>query len=479
MRNDDSAAIAELHELFDLQRAAYFNNPEPTLQERVELIQRIPAMMLEHHDQVLDAMHSDYGNHPALTTTMFDFLNVLERAQHALENIESWMQPDMKPLSPELYGSSTAYIRHQPKGVIGNLAAWNFPFDISIGPLVDMLAAGNRVIIKPSEQVPACGDLMKEMITKTFDPQWVAVVTGGIELASHFSTLRWDHLLYTGNTRIGREVALKAAENLVPVTLELGGKNPTVFTEDAVNEKTVRSMLRIKFTKNGQLCINADHAYVPSSQLDNFLALVRSQMDDLFDDFTNADDICTVINERQWARLQNLVQDARERDHQSLIEFGSPAHTDRGCRMPFTLVCNPAADALVSQTEIFGPMLPVYSYDSLDEVITRIQQGERPLGVYMFSNDQEKIEQLRRRTASGGFTLNCCSLHGAQANMGFGGVGHSGTGRHHGYAGFCEFSNPRGHMELADDANIEPLLSPHRDSTAQFVQQVLGGAGNA
>ncbi|MFV0277003.1 MAG: aldehyde dehydrogenase family protein [Parahaliea sp.] len=477
MHSDDTAAIAELHQVFDQQRAAYFNNPDPTLEERIELIQRIPAMMLSHHDQVVEAMHSDYGNHPALTTTMFDFLNVLERAQHALDNLESWMQPEMKALPTALYGSSTAYIRHQPKGVIGNLSAWNFPFDISIGPLVDMLAAGNRIIIKPSEQVPACGALMKEMIAKTFDPEWVAVVTGGIELASHFSTLRWDHLLYTGNTRIGREVALKAADNLVPITLELGGKNPTVFTENAVNESNIKNLLQTKFTKNGQVCINIDHIYVPSSQLDNFLGLVRKQMDDLFDDYTNADDMCAIINKRQWTRLQNMVKDARDRDPESLVEFGSPAHTDSGCRMPFTLVCNPAPDAQVSQTEIFGPMLPVYSYDNLDEVIGRIQGGERPLGVYMYSDDSQKIEQLRRRTTSGGFTLNCCSLHGAQANMGFGGIGHSGNGRHHGYAGFCEFSNPRSHIELAEDASIEPLMSPHRGVTAQLVEQALGGAG--
>ncbi|MFV0477081.1 MAG: aldehyde dehydrogenase family protein [Parahaliea sp.] len=474
MSNDDSAAIAQLHELFDLQRAAYFKNPEPALAERIELIQRIPTMMLDHHDQIIEAMHSDYGNHPALTTTMFDFLNVLERAQHALENIEEWIKPSMRQLAPEIYGSSSAYIRHQPKGVIGNLSAWNFPFDISVGPLVDMLAAGNRIIVKPSEQVPACGELMKEMIAKTFDPEWVAVVTGGIELASHFSTLRWDHLLYTGNTRIGREVALKAADNLVPITLELGGKNPVVLTEDAVNETNVKNLLQTKFTKNGQVCINVDHVYVPAAQMDNFLGLLRKVIDNLFDDFTHADDICNVINKRQWTRLQNMVQDARNRDADSLIEFGSTATTEHGCRMPFTVICNPSAEAEVSKNEIFGPVLPVYGYNDLDEVIALIQQGERPLGIYMYSDDAEKVERVRSRTSSGGFTVNCSSLHGAQANMGFGGVGHSGTGRHHGYAGFCEFSNARGYIELATDANIGPLLSPHREATAQLAKAAMG-----
>ncbi|WP_116365749.1 aldehyde dehydrogenase family protein [Parahaliea mediterranea] len=474
MTNNDSNAIAELHRIFDAQRAAYFNQPEPTLAERIDRLQRVPAMLASRHDRVVEAMHADYGNHPALTTTLFDYLAVFERAQQALENVEQWMQPDPRPLPDALYGSSKAYIRHQPKGVIGNLSAWNFPFDISFGPMIDMLAAGNRVIIKPSEQVPACGEAMREMITDAFAEDEVAVVTGGLELARHFSTLRWDHLVYTGNTRIGREVALKAAENLVPVTLELGGKNPVIFTENAVTADNVRKVLAVKITKNGQICINADHVYVPFEQRERFVELVRQQIADWFEDFTLSDDVCNILNRRQWSRLQGLVDEARDHNPASVIELGTPANTDNGCRMPFTLVCDPAPELGVSTTEIFGPILPVYSYVSLDDVIGRIQAGERPLGIYMFSDEPEKIERVRSRTSSGGFTVNCVALHGAQSNLGFGGVGHSGTGRHHGIEGFREFSNPRAYLELADDARVEPLLGPHREQTAEFIQQLMG-----
>ncbi|WP_116365484.1 aldehyde dehydrogenase family protein [Parahaliea mediterranea] len=473
MSNNDANAIAELHQIFDAQRAAFSHNPEPEMPRRIELLQRIPEMLASRHAQVVDALQSDYKNHPALTATLFDFLNILERNQHALDNIEQWMQREERPLAQALYGSSVAYIRHQPKGVIGNLSAWNFPFDISFGPMIDMLAAGNRVIIKPSEQVPACGEVMREMIGDTFAADEVAVVTGGLDLARHFSTLHWDHLVYTGNTRVGREVALKAAQNLVPVTLELGGKNPVILTEDAVTPNNVERILATKITKNGQICINVDHVYVPRSKRDLFLDLLRKQIAAWFDDFTLSDEVCNILNQRQWSRLQNLVEEARESNPTSLVELGSPASTENGCRMPFTVVCDPAPEIGVSTTEMFGPILPIHTFDTLDEVINGIHRRERPLGIYMFSNNREDIEYVRSRTSSGGFTVNCVALHGAQANLGFGGVGHSGTGRHHGIEGFREFSNPRAYLELADDARIEPLLTPHREQTVEFVRHLM------
>ncbi|HSG61542.1 MAG TPA: aldehyde dehydrogenase family protein [Pseudomonadales bacterium] len=473
--NHDNAAIDELHRIFALQRAAFLEQPEPSAAQRIERLQRIPQMLAGRHQQVVDAMHADYGNHPALTTTLFDFLNIFERTQHAIDHVEQWMQPDNRPLETALYGHSSAYIRHQPKGVIGNLSAWNFPFDLSLGPLVDMLAAGNRVIIKPSEQVPACGELLKSMIADTFAEDEVAVVTGGIGLASHFSTLRWDHLLYTGNTRIGKEVALKAAQNLVPVTLELGGKNPVIMTEDAVTAENVKNILATKITKNGQICINADHVYVPKKQMAHFIELVSAQLAAWFDDYTTSDDICNILNHRQWTRLQHLVEEAKQHDPEGVIEFGSPASAEQGCRMPFTMVCNPSRDLGVSTSEVFGPIFPVYSYDDIEDVIHHVQQGERPLGIYMFSNDTHVIERVRSRTYSGGFTVNCVALHGAQSNLGFGGVGHSGTGRHHGIEGFKEFSNPRAYLELASDAHVEPLLAPHRQTTADLIKHLMGG----
>lgn len=469
----DNQAIAQLEAVFALQRAAYLKAPCPTLEERIDMLQRIPGMMMANAKRIAEALNSDYGHHPELTAYMFDVLNVAGRAQYAAKMLPTWMAREYRELEPHLYGSSKCYIEYQPKGVIGNMPAWNFPVDLTVGPLCEMLAAGNRVIIKPSEQTPAIGEVLAEILGGAFERERVAVVNGGVDLARHFSTLKWDHLLYTGNTAIGREVMLKCAENLVPVTLELGGKNPTVFTEEAVTARNVRSMLGIKLTKNGQLCITVDHCHVPESKLGDFIGHVKEFF--AAADYTTNPLGCAVINKRQFDRLQRYVDDARTRNAASVIELGSPADGSGPCRMPFTLVVNPEAGSLLDRNEVFGPILPIVTYADFDAVVARIQAGERPLGVYIFSDQPERIEQLRRNTSSGGFCVNAAALQGAQENLGFGGVGKSGMGRHHGLEGFREFSNPRGCVEAAPDNQLEPLMSPHGEATRQFIKAVTGG----
>jgi coniferyl-aldehyde dehydrogenase len=468
-------AIAQLEEVFALQKAAYLVAPCPTMEERLDLLGRIPGMMMANAKRIAEALNSDYGQHSELTSYMFDVLNVVGRAQYVAKMLPTWMARDYRELEPHLYGSSKAYIDYQPKGVIGNMPAWNFPVDLTVGPLCEMLAAGNRVIIKPSEQTPAIGALLAEMVSATFDRDRVAVVNGGIDLARHFSTLKWDHLLYTGNTTIGREVMLKCAENLVPVTLELGGKNPAVFTDEAVTAKNVRTLLGGKLTKNGQLCVTTDHCYVPKGKLDAFVGLVRDDVTATSGDYTTSPLNCAVINKRQFDRLQRYVDDAKERNAAGVIELGSAAESSGACRMPLTLVIDPAPDALVSQNEVFGPILPIFTYEAFDEVVARIRAGERPLGIYLFSDQAARIEQLQRNTSSGGFCVNAASLQAAQDNLGFGGIGKSGMGRHHGIEGFREFSNPRGVVELAPDARLDPLLSPHGEVARQFIKAVTGG----
>lgn len=475
----DQQAIAKLETIFLAQQTAHRQNPYSSLQTRLDLLGRIPAMMMANAKRIAEALNSDYCQHPALTSYMFDVLNVVARAQYVTDVLPTWMARDERPLNTDIYGSSKAYIEYQAKGVIGNMPAWNFPVDLSMGPLCEMLAAGNRVIIKPSEQTPAIGELLAEMISDNFDAEQVAVVNGGIGLARHFSTLCWDHLLYTGNTAIGREVMVNAAQNLVPVTLELGGKNPTVFTNEAVTQENVDRMLGIKLTKNGQLCITVDHCYVPSDQLEAFIEKVDAYITQRTGDYTQSALNCAVINPRQFDRLQRYVDEAKASTATRVIELGSAAARGNGstlpCRMPFTLVVNPEQGSLLDQNEVFGPVLPILTYEHFEEVEQKIQAAERPLGIYIFSNEPALIERLQRKTTSGGFVANGAALQGAQENLGFGGIGKSGMGRHHGIEGFREFSNPRGCVEVADDANLTPLMSPHDEATRQLVSAVTGG----
>src|SRR3982751_5363700 len=259
----DAGAIAELHQIVERQRAAFLADPYPSLEERLALLQALAGMVMAHRTQIQEAMSADFGVHPTVATDLIEVLGVAGRAAYAAERLETWMAPEPREVDPAMFGSARAFVQPQPKGVVGTIVPWNFPFDLSVGPLIEMLAAGNRVVIKPSEYTPACAELLRDMVRATFDGDRVDVVVGGLELAKAFTRVRWDHLLYTGNPAVGREIAKAAAEQLVPVTLELGGKCPAILTEDSVDEESVKQVLGTKTIKNGQMCISVDYCLVP------------------------------------------------------------------------------------------------------------------------------------------------------------------------------------------------------------------------
>jgi acyl-CoA reductase-like NAD-dependent aldehyde dehydrogenase len=273
---DDAAAIAELQEMVARQRAAFLADPFPSLEERQGLLGALAGMLMSHRTEIEDAMSSDFGVHPPLAADLIEVLGPAGRAVYAAEQLGSWMASEPRPADPVLYGSGRAFVQPQPKGVIGNIVPWNFPFDLSVGPLIEMLAAGNRVVIKPSEYTPACGELLRDMVHATFDRDRVDVALGGLELARAFTRVRWDHLLYTGSPGIGREIAKAAAEQLVPVTLELGGKCPAILTEDSIDAESVKQVLATKAIKNGQMCISVDYCLVPREKLEDFARLASA-----------------------------------------------------------------------------------------------------------------------------------------------------------------------------------------------------------
>src|SRR5213592_178673 len=276
----DGAAIAELQEIVERQRAAFLDDPYPSLEQRQGMLQALAGMVMAHRAQIQEAMTADFGVHPTLATDLIEVLGVAGRAAYAAERLESWMAAEPREADPALFGSGRAFVQPQPKGVVGNIVPWNFPFDLSVGPLIEMLAAGNRVVIKPSEYTPACAELLRDMVRATFDTDRVDVVVGGLELAQAFTRVRWDHLLYTGNPAIGREIAKAAAEQLVPVTLELGGKCPAIVAEDSVDAETLKQILGTKAIKSGQMCITVDYCLVPRERLEDFARLAAEHLRD-------------------------------------------------------------------------------------------------------------------------------------------------------------------------------------------------------
>ncbi|MHA6765153.1 aldehyde dehydrogenase family protein [Streptacidiphilus sp. PAMC 29251] len=471
---DDGPAIAELHRLHALQRKAFLAAPYPGAAERKEQLTALAGMVLGHREEIRAALSADFGAHPELFSDLVEVLGIAGRAVAAIEQLDQWMAEDERAVDPALFGTARAGIRFQPKGVIGVIVPWNFPFDLSLGPLVEILAAGNRAVVKPSDYTPACAELLRRMLAETFPEDRVAVAVGGLTLAREFPTLRWDHLLYTGSPAIGREVALAAAENLVPVTLELGGKCPAVLTADSVDAASVRGVVGTKLIKNGQMCISVDYALVPRAQLDDFVAHAEQYLTQELPDYASSPDCTGIITQRHLERILAMVEEARAAGARVVRLGGEGDPATR--RLPLVLVVDPPPELRIMQEEIFGPILPVIPYDDLDQALAWINAGERPLGLYVFSKDPRVAEHVLRQTTSGGACVNVCAVQGALPSLGFGGIGQSGSGRHHGIEGFREFSNPRGVVVRGTGDLADAFLPPYGPLLQGIVDSVLGGA---
>ncbi|MEG3143125.1 aldehyde dehydrogenase family protein [Sphingomonas sp. RT2P30] len=472
---DDHAAVAGLARAFDAQRAAFAANRDPSIEERRERLTALIGMMIGNRERISTAIASDFGAHPVPASELIEVLGVIGRAQYVLEHLEDWMRPDPRHVDPALFGTASAHVRYQPKGVIGNIVPWNFPFDLSVGPMVEMLAAGNRVIVKPSEYTPACAALLAEMVAATFDPSLVHVAVGGLDLARAFSATPWDHLLYTGSPGVGRQVMAAAAANLTPVTLELGGKCPAVMTPGSVNAANVEAVIGTKIIKNGQMCVSVDYCLVQRGEVEAFVNEAKAFMARAAPDYSHGDECTGMISPRHLDRALAMVQEARDRQNRIVVLQDEDVVDRATRRMPLSLVVDPAPDLRIMQEEIFGPILPVIPYDTLDDAIAGINAGERPLGLYVFGDDAAVTEDVLAATTSGGAAVNTCAVQSALPSMGFGGSGMSGMGRHHGIEGFREFSNQRGVVVRGQGDMIDAFYAPY-EKAAGIVQAVLGGS---
>ncbi len=469
---NDATAIEKLRAAFQAQRDAFNADRNPSLQERRSRLAALMGMLAANRERISAALAQDFGAHPVPASDLIEVLGPLGRARYVSEHLEAWMAPQPRETDPGLLGTSRAYVQNQPKGVVGNMVPWNFPFDLSVGPMVEMLAAGNRVIVKPSEYTPACAALLAEMVAATFDATLVTVAEGGLDLARAFSALPWDHLLYTGNPEVGRLVMAAAAQNLTPVTLELGGKCPAVLTPGSVTRRNVESVLGTKMIKGGQMCVSVDYAMVPRRELQTFVDHARAFIAEAAPDYARGSECTGIISDRHLDRLEVLLDEARQRQSTIVTLEQNDAIDRDGRRMPISLVIDPAPDLRIMHEEIFGPILPVVAYDELDAAIASINAGERPLGLYVFGDDPATTDHVLDHTSSGGAAVNTCAMQSALPSMGFGGSGHSGMGRHHGIEGFREFSNPRGVFVRGEGDMIEAFYPPYAKGAA-LVQAVL------
>jgi coniferyl-aldehyde dehydrogenase len=383
---------------------------------------------------------------------------VLGRTNYFLEHLPAWLARERIDLGPE-HGSSHGEILLLPKGVMGNIAPWNFAIESALIMCVDMLAAGNRVIVKPSELAPATAQAVADAVAAYFDPDLLGVVQGGPELAQEFAAMPWDHLTFTGSPRIGRLVAQTAARNMVPVTLELGGKNPALFAPDGVAEELVRLFLSFRTLKSGQVCTSPDLVLVPRAQIENWIALAKSVWQQAYPAYVGTDQCIGIINTAHFERLSGYVEEARARGVQ-IEGLNGDAPDSARRHFPLTLVVDPPADLGCMTEEVFGPVIPVVPYDDFDSAFARINAGETPLGAYIATHDPALAARFIREVRSGGAAVNNFGLQGGHVALPFGGLGNSGQGCHSARQGFLNYSHAKSVFWGASDSIVHKVLEP-------------------
>lgn len=433
---------AGITDLLACQQQAFGREGQVCAATRRARIQQVIDMLVAHSDALADAMDADFGGRSRGFSLMNDVLGSLGSLKHTRDHLEDWMQPDTRrSFAPYDQMGARAEVRHQPKGSVGIIGTWNAPLFTLFSPLACALGAGNRAILKPSEITPRTAELVAEIVGRHFDPEVVAVVTGDAGIGAAFAAQPFNHLVFTGSTAVGRKIMRAAADNLVPVTLELGGKSPVILSRSADLDEACRRLAIAKGSNGGQLCICPDVLYVPAEQLEAAIEQLKSQFCALYPRVNDNPDLVAVVNDNHLQRVEGYLADARERGVR--IESSHPETPANTRRCPLRLVINPPADSLIMQEEIFGPALVIQTYAEIEDAIGDINSRARPLALYYFGQDAAEEAMVLDNTLSGGVTVNDAMMHAAMHEAPFGGVGASGLGHYHGYEGFLEFSHAR------------------------------------
>jgi coniferyl-aldehyde dehydrogenase len=451
---------AALRSTLERQRAAFLRDGPPTLQQRKEALRRLRQLLIDHQDEIASAVDRDFGHRSRHETLLGELFLTAESIQHTIRHLSAWMKPERRSV-PFQFRPGRAQVIYQPLGVVGVISPWNYPVSLAVTPLATALAAGNRVMLKPSEYTPATSELLARLLGQAFGDEEVAVATGGPEVGTAFASLPFDHLLFTGGTATGRLIMRAASENLVPVTLELGGKSPALIDAAYPLERAARCIAKGKLFNAGQTCIAPDYVLLPATEAERFASLYADEVKRLYPSLVGNPDYTSVIHQRHYDRLRALVENARGKGSR-VIEInpaGEEMGAQTGRKLAPTLLLDVTDDMAAMQEEIFGPVLPVKTYGDLDEAIAYVNGHPRPLALYYFGADQGRQRKVLERTTAGGVTINDTLLHYLQEDLPFGGIGPSGMGAYHGREGFRTFSHEKAVFRQAR-FNSSGLISP-------------------
>ena len=427
-----------IESVFQEQRTAFASNPFPDSGERRRNLGRLLEALRDRREELAAAIDADFGGRSRYEVLFSEVYVAANAIRHARRHVKEWMQPRSRPVGWPLQ-PARASVMPQPLGVVGIIVPWNYPVFLGISPLAGALAAGNRVMLKPSEHTPRTSEAMAKLIADTFPRGLVTVVTGDASVGQAFTKLPFDHMLFTGSTAVGREVMRAAAENLTPVTLELGGKSPAIVAPDANLKRAAADIAYGKLLNAGQTCIAPDYVLVHNDSVEDLIAALRGAVQSYYPNGARDTGYTAIINPTHYQRLRRYVEDARDRGVRTIV-LGGEAPRDGGRKLPPTLLVDPPDDLAVMHEEIFGPVLPLKTYHSIDEAIEYVNTRPRPLALYLFTRSRKTTRQVLQRTIAGGVCVNDTLLHIADDDLPFGGVGASGMGHYHGREGFDTFS---------------------------------------
>lgn len=475
---DGHETDAEMAAALARQKAAHIREGFPNADLRIDRLNRAIGLLVDFQEDIEQALIKDFGHRSADASRFTDVSSSISALKHARKNVAKWMRSSKrKPEFPFGLMGAKAEVQYQPKGTVGIISPWNFPVNLTFTPLAGVFAAGNRAMIKPSEFTEHTSDLMARIFKQAFSEEEVFVATGGPEIGAAFSKLAFDHLVFTGATSIAHHVMRAAAENLVPLTLELGGKSPVILGRSADMEKAALRIMNGKTLNAGQICLAPDYAFVPKEKSGEFVRHAQNAVATMFPEgLKDNTDYTSIINQRHFDRLQGYLTDAREKGAE-LIELNpldenftqQPHH-----KMPPTLVLNPTADMAVMQEEIFGPILPIMEYTETREALAYVNAHDRPLGLYYFGEDALEKDVVLSSTTSGGVTVNDVVMHVAQEDLPFGGVGPSGMGSYHGHDGFLEFSHRKSvYTQTGSELILKMLRPPYGEKFRKQIQGMI------
>lgn len=474
IRSEDGSTRAHLVATLNRMREAQRGRPAPSAAERIAGLERLARVLITKQDAIAEAIARDFGHRSHHETLVAEVFVTVEAARYAARHVRRWMAHERRSVA-WYFLPGRAMVHYQPLGVVGIISPWNYPFYLALGPLVSALAAGNRVMIKPSEYTPATSELLKVLLGEVFPSDQVAVITGGVEVGEAFSRLPFDHLVFTGSTRVGKVVMRAAAENLVPVTLELGGKSPAIIGDDFPIETAALRVMYGKLLNAGQTCLSPDYVLVPETKREAFVEAFGRAVEQLYPKLNENPDYTSIINDRQYARLVGYLEDARKRGL-PVVEL-NPAKEKLDPsrrRLAPHLVIEPGDDAAIMQDEIFGPLLPVKTYKTLDDALRYVNDHPRPLALYYFGYQGRDTNRVLNETTSGGVTINDTVLHVAQDDIPFGGVGPSGMGHYHAFEGFETMSRKKAVFVQGRVNAIDLMRPPYGALLERFIAFVLG-----